>query len=173
MDEISQTELDVADTVGRLMHFWGFKRPMGRTWTLLYLSSVPLGAAEVAEQLKMSAGAVSMTLGELLKWGVVKKTWRPGERRDFYEAETDIWKLVRRVLRERELTLVQEVGAALESARTSLAHAAMSKKELEFKRARIGRLRQLASVGETLLKALAAGEAVDPAPIAKVVGGVR
>ena len=173
MDEITQAELDVADTIGRLMHFWGFKRPMGRAWTLLYLSPAPLGAAEIAEQLKMSAGAVSMTLGELLKWGVVKKTWRPGERRDFYEAETDIWKLVRRVLRERELTLVQEVGAALESARATLARSPKNKKEHEFKPARRGRLRQLAAVGETLLKALAAGEAVDPAPIARVVGGGR
>src|SRR5258706_16187498 len=102
---VHQAELEVADTVGRLMEFWGFKRRMGRMWTLLYLSPAPLGAAEIGAELKMSAGAVSMALGELVKWGAVKKSWRPGERRDFYEAETSVGKLVQRVLRERELTL--------------------------------------------------------------------
>src|SRR3954463_16350664 len=117
-------ELEVADTIGRLMEFWGFKRPMGRMWTLLYLSPSPLGAAELGEQLKMSAGAVSMTLNELLKWGAVKKSWRPGERRDFYEAETSIGKLVQRVLRERELELVRQFSEALSNAELALPRAA-------------------------------------------------
>src|SRR5262249_29246993 len=117
---VTQAELEVADTIGKLMEFWGFKRPMGRLWTLLYLSPSPLGAAELGAELKMSAGAVSMALSDLLKWGAVKKTWRPGERRDFYEAETGIGKLVQRVLRERELELVRQFSEALESAEASL-----------------------------------------------------
>jgi DNA-binding transcriptional regulator GbsR (MarR family) len=171
-DETFSTELAVADTVGRLIEFWGFKRPMGRIWTLLYLSPEPLGAAELGEKLKMSAGAVSMTLGDLLKWGVVKKSWRPGERRDFYEAETAIWKLVQRVLRERELSLVREVGEALDAAAVALPRARGKRdtQRLEFKRSRLDRLRELARVGEGLLTALAAGEAVDPNQIREVAG---
>ena len=96
---MSQPELEVADSVGRLMEFWGFKRPMGRIWTLLYLSPEPLGAAEIGESLRMSAGAVSMAVGELVKWGAVKKSWRPGARRDFDEAVTSIGERVQRVLR--------------------------------------------------------------------------
>ena len=48
-----------------------------------------LSAAELAESLSMSAGAVSMTLAELQRWGVVRRVWKPGERREFFEAETD------------------------------------------------------------------------------------
>ena len=40
-DPIGHTELQVADTIGRLIEFWGFKRAMGRAWTLLYLSPSP------------------------------------------------------------------------------------------------------------------------------------
>jgi HTH-type transcriptional regulator, glycine betaine synthesis regulator len=165
---VFETELAIADTVGRLIEFWGFKRPMGRIWTLLYLSPEPLGAAELGDQLKMSAGAVSMTLGELLKWGVVKKTWRPGERRDFYEAETAVWKLVQRVLRERELALVREVGEALDTAAAALPRAGKGGRDgqkLEFKLERLDRLRQLARIGEGLISSLVAGETVDPSPI--------
>ena len=169
-EPVSQTELEVADTIGRLMEFWGFKRPMGRMWTLLYLAPAPLGAAELGEQLKMSAGAVSMTLNELLKWGAVKKSWRPGERRDFYEAETSIGKLVQRVLRERELELVRQFGEALNNAEQALPRATATSTEPDFKRERVHELQRLARLGETLLTALVAGKVVDPTPFLKVYG---
>jgi DNA-binding transcriptional regulator GbsR (MarR family) len=159
---MTQAEFDAADNIGRLMEFWGFKRPMGRMWTVLFLSAEPLGAAELGERLKMSAGAVSMTLSELVKWGAVKKTWRPGERRDFYEAETEIWKLVRRVLGDRELTLVRDAGEALSNA---VQHVAGSDAERVFKRARLEQLLKLTKIGEQLLSALVAGQAVDPSPL--------
>lgn len=172
-EPVTQAELEVADTIGRLMEFWGFKRPMGRMWTLLYLSPAPLGAAELGDQLKMSAGAVSMTLNELLKWGAVKKSWRPGERRDFYEAETSIGKLVQRVLRERELELVRQFGEALSNADAALPRAAASAPAPaapDFKRDRVHELQRLARLGETLLTALVAGKVVDPTPFLKVYG---
>ncbi|MEI9950761.1 MAG: hypothetical protein WDO74_17725 [Pseudomonadota bacterium] len=170
LEPVTQAELEVADTIGRLMEFWGFKRPMGRMWTLLYLSPSPLGAAELGEQLKMSAGAVSMTLNELLKWGAVKKSWRPGERRDFYEAETSIGKLVQRVLRERELELVRQFGEALGNAERALPHVAEAGSSPDFKRDRVHELQRLARLGETLLTALVAGKVVDPTPFLKVYG---
>lgn len=169
-ETVTQAELEVADTIGRLMEFWGFKRPMGRMWTVLYLSPAPLGAAELGEQLKMSAGAVSMTLNELLKWGAVKKSWRPGERRDFYEAETSIGKLVQRVLRERELELVRQFGEALSNAEASLPGPTPADGPPDFKRHRVHELQRLARLGETLLTALVAGKVVDPTPFLKVYG---
>jgi HTH-type transcriptional regulator, glycine betaine synthesis regulator len=158
-------ELEVADTIGQLMEFWGFKRPMGRIWALLYLAPQPLGAAEIGEELHMSAGAVSMALSELAKWGAVRKTWRPGERRDYYEAETGIGRLVQRVLRERELSLVQKFGEALDAAATTLSESGEASEEIEFKRARLKELAALSKLGESLLSALVSGEAVDPAPL--------
>lgn len=170
-ENVSQPELEVADSVGRLMEFWGFKRPMGRIWTLLYLSPEPLGAAEIGESLRMSAGAVSMAVGELVKWGAVKKSWRPGERRDFYEAETSIGKLVQRVLRERELTLVRGFGDALDAAQRELGVEQGKKPSaLVWKRERLAELRRLAKLGEALLSSLAAGKTVDPTPILKLYG---
>src|SRR5437764_94140 len=77
---------EVADAVGALMEFWGFKRVMGRVWSLLYLRGEPLSAAELCEQLNISSGAASMTLSELEHWGVVKRSRKPGDRREYFEA---------------------------------------------------------------------------------------
>jgi len=171
--ETASPELAVADTVGQLMEFWGFKRPMGRIWALLYLAVQPLGAAEIGEQLRMSSGAVSMALAELLKWGAIKKTWRPGERRDYYEAETSIGKLVQRVLRERELVLVQQFAETLVLAERRLSQSSPettveASEAAAHKLARLNELTQLARLGESLLTALVSGRPVDPTPFLRV-----
>ncbi|MEO6953873.1 MAG: MarR family transcriptional regulator [Polyangia bacterium] len=169
--EARTARLRVADVVGNLMEFWGFKRGMGRVWALCYTSPKALSAADIGAELQMSAGAVSMTLAELTKWGVVRRSWVPGDRRDFYEAETSVWKLVSRVVRERELTLVREAKESFVAADRALQLAAQGgtpeeKKRRAFERDRIGQLRSIAETGESLLSALVAGEAISAAPLA-------
>ena len=114
------TVLQVADAVGALMEAWGFKRNMGRMWTALYLADHPLTASELGDLLGLSSGSVSMLLAELGQWGAVKKAWIPGERREHYQAETTIWKLVSRVLRERELNWVKTALESFEDANRTL-----------------------------------------------------
>ncbi|HZS42210.1 MAG TPA: MarR family transcriptional regulator [Polyangia bacterium] len=169
-DTIETAELRIAEVIGKLMEFWGFKAVMGRIWAILYLAPEPLSAAELCERLSLSTGAVSMALADLQKWGVVRKSWRPGERRDFYEPETSIWKMVSRVFRERELGLVREAieafEAAIELVRQSRARAgADEKRRLKFIEGRLDALLTLSRIGEGLLTMLLSGEPVNPQPI--------
>ena len=106
------TELAVSDTVGRLMEFWGFKRNMGRIWAVLYLSPDPLSAEDLRNLLQLSSGAVSMTLSELSRWGVVRKVWVQGERKDFFTAEVQLWRMISRVFNDRERA---EIVAAIDA----------------------------------------------------------
>ncbi len=165
-----EAETAVADAIGRLMHFWGFKRPMGRLWAVLYLSPRPLCAAELSETLKMSAGAVSMALAELEKWDAVERTWTPGDRRDFFRAEPDIWKMVKRVFQERELSLVRDFRSKLERASAGItdleANATPDQAEdLSYKRQRLEHLQRLSEAGEFLLNALVEGAAIQPSAV--------
>jgi DNA-binding transcriptional regulator GbsR (MarR family) len=159
--------LEVADAVGALIESWGFKRNMGRMWTVLYLEDHPLNAAELGERLGLSTGAVSMLLTELQEWGVIKKTWVVGERREHYEAETSIWKVVSRVLRERELVWIRTAHDAFASAQAKLEPADNARDA--FIAARVTGLAQLAEVGARLLESVLQGESVDSLPI-KTVG---
>ncbi len=95
--------LRACQAIGSLMELWGFKRIHGALWTFLYLSDNPLDAQELREGLGISSGLVSMTLHELIRWGVVSRATAPGARRERYRAEPDIWRAVAKVLREREL----------------------------------------------------------------------
>jgi DNA-binding transcriptional regulator GbsR (MarR family) len=172
---VEAATLRVADAVGALIERWGFKRNMGRVWALLYLEQTPHSQPDLCERLTMSSGAMSMILAELQQWGVVHKAWVPGERREYYQAETSIWKMVSRVLRERELRWIQDaleqftaadgalgavVGRLGAGAAAARAHAIAG---------RVTGLTQLARVGAHLIEAILSGESVDALPI-KTVG---
>ncbi|MBX3249838.1 MAG: MarR family transcriptional regulator [Myxococcales bacterium] len=167
-------EQAVVEGVGRLMEFWGFRRHLGRLWTVLYLSPEPLASTDIGDRLQLSPSAVSLTIGELMQWGAVKKTKVPGDRRDFYTAETSIWRLVTRVVRQRELALVRDTAELLERASGALAEARRTGRlgaaEARFMERRIGRLRLLSSVGEKLLGAFVSGMPLDPNEV-RAVGG--
>jgi DNA-binding transcriptional regulator GbsR (MarR family) len=160
---------EVADAVGALMEFWGFKRVMGRVWTLLYLRGEPLSAAELCEQLAISSGAASMTLAELEHWAVVRRSRKPGDRREYFEAETDVWKMISRVMRERELLQIERALDVFERARGQLATlgAAGERTRLEQISGRIAQLAELARLGRALLTALVQQGKVDLGPLMK------
>ena len=113
---VHEAELLAADAIGDVIEHWGFRKVLGRVWTVLFLSAEPLPAATIGERLSMSAGATSMSLTELQRWGVVRRVWRPGERKEFFEAETDFWRMISKVFDERERLIAESVKDRLERA---------------------------------------------------------
>lgn len=101
-DTIQELQHGTMDTMGRVTAFWGFSKIMGQLYGLLYLSPKPLTLDDMAESLAVSKGNVSVNIRALERWNMVRQVWIKGDRKDFYEAETDFWKIVRGVLKERE-----------------------------------------------------------------------
>ena len=157
-ESLWESERIVSDSIGRLMELWGFKRNMGRVWTVLYLAGEPVTASTLRDRLQLSSGAISMTLNELSRWGVVRKLWVQGDRRDFYEAEANVWKMISRVMREREQTEITQAIEALEDALVALAHqeeeVGQGSPRVRVQRERITRLLELARLGRSMLDAL-------------------
>lgn len=173
-----RSEILMSDAVGRLIEFWGFKRNMGRIWTVLFLSDAPLTAKDLQERLQLSSGAVSMTVTELARWGVVKKVWVQGDRRDFFVAEGNFWKMISRVLAERERVEILEAIDAMEEALVYARAKVEAGDERERRRAlrqveRIEQLLELAKLGRRLLDALLQRARVDATPLLGVLLGSR
>jgi HTH-type transcriptional regulator, glycine betaine synthesis regulator len=172
------SELVVSDVVGRLIEFWGFKRNMGRVWSVLYLSPAPLSAEDLRDRLQLSSGAVSMTLSELSRWGVVRKVWIQGERKDFFAAEVQLWRMISRVFNERErieilgaIEAFQEVLPRVEQLRRDPDPDVRTRAELQHER--IQHLLDLAKLGQRLLDALLATAKLDAEPLMKFLLGPR
>jgi hypothetical protein len=143
------------------MELWGFRRQLGRVWTVLFLSERPLAAPELCERLQISTGLLSMSLAELRRWGAVRGVELPGDRKEHFEAESNVWRLVRRVLAERERNAVQAALAALEETARELREAIAGsagnprfRAAVRFRAERIQALAALCGVGLGLLEAL-------------------
>lgn len=81
---------------------WGTNRTVSQIHALLYLSPKPLPADEIAKLLSIARSNVSTSIRELQNYGVVKTTHVLGDRRDHFEATTDMWELFLQIVEERK-----------------------------------------------------------------------
>ena len=145
---LSNWEAVAVDAVGNVIEFWGFKRNQGRVWAVLYLRDVTLTAAEIEKELELSKGGVSMLLRDLERWGVILRVRSPGDSSWRYRAETDLLKMARHVIEEREFAFIARIRSDLAEARK------MAEADGATTKAQIGRLIKMESLADATERAL-------------------
>lgn len=138
----------VVDAVGNLIEFWNFKRNQGRVWALLYLRGRALTAAQIQSALGLSKGAVSMLVRELEQWSVLVRVRAAHDDSWRFAAETDLMKMIGRVISERERGIVQSVREDLERAER------LARDDDEVPREVLDRLRRMRTLAVFVEKAL-------------------
>lgn len=98
---------------GDMGNAWGVNRSVAQIHALLYLSSKPVTAEDIAGTLGIARSNVSNSLKELLTWNLIRRVPVRGDRRDHYEAETDIWEVVTRIAIGRKAREIDPVIAVL------------------------------------------------------------
>ncbi|MCG8545714.1 MAG: MarR family transcriptional regulator [Alphaproteobacteria bacterium] len=98
---------------------WGVNRSVAQIHALLYLSPKPLNAERIAETLRIARSNVSNSLKELTGWKLIRRVPIPGDRRDHFEAETDLWEMVARIAQGRKEREIDPAAAALRECVTS------------------------------------------------------
>ena len=162
-------ETIAVDAVGHVIEFWGFKRNQGRVWALLYLRATPLNAMELENELGLSKGAVSMLVRDLERWGVVVRVRHPGSSAWHYRAETDLVRMVSRVIEEREAGFISRIRADLAEARRLAGLAHVPKEKL----ARLDRMNALASASEKAVRLFLRTARLDVSQMLSVFRDVR
>jgi DNA-binding transcriptional regulator GbsR (MarR family) len=111
MNENLQAVQDsMIEGLGQLSDFFGFSPIMGHLYGALLMSPEALSLDDLEEIVGKSKASVSMNMRALERWNMVREVWVKGDRRKFYEAETDLWKVASSILESRER---REVGTAL------------------------------------------------------------
>jgi DNA-binding transcriptional regulator GbsR (MarR family) len=98
---------------GNTTQAFGLGQMIGRVFSLLYLTARPLALEEIAAGLSISKGSASVAVRQLAGWQAVRPVWVPGDRRDFYEAETDFGQIVREGLLPAVRKKLQSAGAQI------------------------------------------------------------
>jgi len=81
---------------------WGINRTMAQIHALLLVSPDPITQDDIMEELNISRGNTNMNIRELINWGLVERVLLTGERKEFFTAEKDIWKVVKQIVKERK-----------------------------------------------------------------------
>ncbi len=127
MTEITNSPSQLSPAVERfILHWgdlggqWGVNRSVAQIHALLYLSERPLTAEDIAETLGLARSNVSNSIKELMAWRLIHRIPVRGDRRDHFEAETDIWEMVTRIAQGRK---EREIDPAAEALRACMAEA--------------------------------------------------
>jgi DNA-binding transcriptional regulator GbsR (MarR family) len=89
-------------TWGAMGGDWGINRTMAQVHALLMIAPHALTAKDIEGELKISSGNANMNIRELMDWGLVYKELKPGDRKEYFVAEKDMWKVVRQIIINRK-----------------------------------------------------------------------
>lgn len=98
---------------GSLGTAWGINRTMAQIHALLFVSDAPLTTDTVMEELTISRGNANTNLRDLVGWGLIRSVVRKGERKEYFEAEKEVWKMFCIITRERKRREVEPAIAIL------------------------------------------------------------
>ena len=116
---------------------WGVNRSVAQIHALLYLMERPLTAEDIADTLGMARSNVSNSLKELIGWKLVRRVPVMGDRRDHFEAETDLMEMVTRIAQGRK---EREIDPAATALRACLAEAEGDPRVSAVARARLAEM---------------------------------
>lgn len=100
--KLNEAKQQFIQSWGSLATQWGINKTMAQVHALLMATPGPLNQDQIMEQLGISRGNTNMNIRELVNWGLVERVILPGERKEYFTAEKDIWKIAKQVMRERK-----------------------------------------------------------------------
>lgn len=105
---------------GDMASKWGINRTMAQIHARLFCADAPMNTDEIMDALDISRGNANMNLRSLTEWRLVSKKRLPGSRKDYYEADTNVWRITARIIEERQRRELQPVQTQLEDCRAQL-----------------------------------------------------
>lgn len=140
---------------GNLGYSWGLNKTMAQIHALLMISPKPLSTEEIMEDLNISRGNANMNIRALLDWHIIYRISVPGERKEFFKSEKDIWALARQVVKERRKRELEPILKVLKN--VNEVQSDSSEQTKEFKKV-VKELKNFAEKSDNLLNAFEKSE---------------
>lgn len=100
-DELRQAQDRFISVWGEMAGSWGISRTMAEIHAVLYITGESLSMDDLMERLEISRGNASMSVRSLLDWGIISRSHKRGDRKEYFQAEQDVWAMFRAIVRER------------------------------------------------------------------------
>ncbi len=155
-DRLVPIKQDFVEALSHISRFWGFPRGVGAVFAVLYLAPQALSLDEIVRRSGLTKGAVSTDVRALARMGLVHRSSRLGDRKDYYAAETDFYKSIRTLLSERQnVEFARSIGTVRDTLeRLKALRGSADEKERQFLVERIQALQDFFDAIDSLTRAV-------------------
>jgi len=170
---ISKIKQDFTEGLSQISRFWGFPKGMGAIFAALYLSPTPLSLDEIVQQTGLTKGAISTEIRALARMGLVHRSSRLGDRKDYYEAEADFYAAIRSILKERQNSEFDRAVRSVKETLETMEKNWVEDDEWNFVYERVQALQNFFDAIDSLTKAVVKLERLGISNVTRILGVLK
>jgi DNA-binding transcriptional regulator GbsR (MarR family) len=170
---ITKIKKDFTEGLSQISRFWGFPKGMGAIFAVLYLSPTALSLDEIVHETGLTKGAISTEIRTLARMGLVHRSTKLGDRKDYYTAEADFYAAIRSILQERQNSEFDRAVRSVKATLTSMNENWVDNEEWNFVYARVQALQEFFNAIDSLSKAVIKLESLDLSNVTKILGVLK
>ena len=170
---ITTIKKDFTEGLSQISRFWGFPKGMGAIFAVLYLSPTPLPLDEIVRETGLTKGAISTEIRALARMGLVHRSTKLGDRKDYYAAETDFYAGIRSILQERQNSEFDRAVRSVKETLAAMEENWVEEDEWKFVYERVRALQGFFDAIDSLSKAVMRLESLGIQNVTKILGVLK
>jgi len=164
---------DFTEGLSQISRFWGFPKGMGAIFAVLYVSPIPLSLDEIVVETGLTKGAISTEIRVLARMGLVHRSTKLGDRKDYYEAEADFYAAIKSVLKERQNSEFDRALRSVKETLTTMEENWVENEEWNFVYERVKALQDFFDAIDSLTRAVVRLEKLGFSNVTKILGVLK
>src|SRR5512132_433453 len=170
---ITEIRKDFTEALSQISRFWGFPKGMGAIFAVLYLSPQPLSLDEIVQETGLTKGAISTEIRALARMGLVHRSSKLGDRKDYYEAEADFYAAIKSILKERQNSEFDRAVRSVKETLTIMEESWVENEEWNFVYERVKALQDFFDAIDSLTQAVIRLEKLGLSNVTKILGVLK
>jgi len=170
---LAKIRKDFTEGLSQISRFWGFPKGMGAIFAVLYLSPTALSLDEIVSETGLTKGAISTEIRTLARMGLVHRSTKLGDRKDYYAAEDDFYAAIRSILQERQNSEFDRALRSVKATLTTMDENWVDNDEWNFVYARVQALQDFFDAIDSLTKAVIKLESLGLSNVTKILGVLK
>ena len=167
---LSKIKQDFTEGLSQISRFWGFPKGMGAIFAVLYLSPSALSLDEIVQETGLTKGAISTEIRALARMGLVHRSSKLGDRKDYYTAESDFYAAIRSILKERQNSEFDRAIRTVKETLGQMDESWVENDEWRFVYERVQALQNFFDAIDNLTKAVIKLESLGMSNVTKILG---
>ena len=170
---LTRIKKDFTEGLSQISRFWGFPKGMGAIFAVLYLSPTTLSLDEIVTETGLTKGAISTEIRVLARMGLVHRSSKLGDRKDYYEAEADFFAAIRSILKERQNSEFDRAVRSVKDTLTKMDENWIDNDEWKFTYARVQALQEFFDAIDSLSRAVIKLDKLGLSNVTKILGVLK